>query len=58
MKDKDIRDCLLMLAAAVEAVGASAYLVIGDDAWRVVEKVVTEVERRMNDDEAGFHHRI
>lgn len=49
MKDKDIRDCLLMLAAAVEAVGTSAYLVIGEDAWRVVENAVTEVKRRVSD---------
>lgn len=51
MNDKDIRDCLLMLAAAVEVVGARAYLVIGDDAWRVVENAVKEVKSRAKDDE-------
>ena len=49
MENKDIRDCLLMLSDAVEAVAARAYLVIGDDAWRVVENAVTEVKRRVND---------
>lgn len=49
MENKDISDCLLMLAAAVEAVGARAYLVIGDDAWLVVKNAVTEVKRRVTD---------
>jgi hypothetical protein len=49
MENKDIRDCLLALAAAVEVVGARTYLMIGDDAWRVVENAVTEVKRRVTD---------
>lgn len=50
MENKDIRDCLLMLAEAVEMVGARAYLVIGDDAWLVVKNAATEVKRRVSDE--------